>query len=296
MSRSLLTLETSERGLVGTVHAPADPGPGRVGFLLLNAGPAPRAGNSDLSVRLADRFASLGAYAFRFDLPGLGDSEGELPERTATFWRDVQRGRNDLPALELGRSLKATFRLGGLVAGGLCAGGITAIRAADRDPSVFSGLLLLEPSFRREPESRTPLPREPRLVRRGLLYLVGGAGAARLFRPLRPLLLRCLAFEGGHSLPRDLDPELVACWRRTLGRRLPTFLAMAQAGDREHACRRILEELPLYRRRAVTDLTVEGSNHLFTWGDGLEAVLRGAALWAESYLRMSGTGTGTGTG
>jgi hypothetical protein len=291
VSRSLLTIETSERGLVGTVHAPEDPGPGRIGFLLLNAGPAPRAGNSDLSVRLADRFAALGAFAFRFDLPGLGDSEGELPERTATFWRDVQRGRNDLPALELGRNLKATFRLDGLVAGGLCAGGITAIRAADRDPGVFSGLLLLEPSFRREPEPRPSLPRERRLVRRGLLYLVGGRGVARILRPLRPLLLRCLTFEGGHSLPGELDPELVACWRRILGRRLPTFLAMAQAGDREHVCRRILEELPPYRRHAVTDLTVEGSNHLFTWGDGLEAVIRGASLWAESYIRAAGAGS-----
>ena len=139
MSRSLLTL----RDLAGTVHAPEDGGPGKIGFLLLNAGPAPRSGNSDLSVRLGDLLASLGAYAFRFDLPGLGDSEGELPERTSVFWREVQRGRNDLPALELGRALKTAFRLNGLVAGGLCAGAITSIRAADLDPSVFSGLLLL---------------------------------------------------------------------------------------------------------------------------------------------------------
>jgi hypothetical protein len=279
-----MTLETSESGLVGTVHAPKDAGPGRVGFLLLNAGPAPRAGNSDLSVRLGDRLASLGAYAFRFDLPGLGDSEGELPERTSSFWREVQRGRNDVPALELGRKLKAAFQLSGLVGGGLCAGAITAIRAADRDPGVFSGLLLLEPSFRVEPESRASLTGETRLIRRGLLYLVAGGRVTRMLRPLRPLFLRCLAFEGGHSLPVDQDPELVECWRRTLARRVPTFLAMAQAGDREHPCRRILDELPPYRRRAVTDLTVAGSNHLFTWGDGLDAVLRGAARWAESYV------------
>ena len=92
-------------------------------------------------------------------------------------------------------------------------------------------------------------------------------------------------FEGGHSLPGEVDPELVGCWRRTLGRRLPTFLAMAQAGDREHPCRRILEELPAYRRRAVTDLTVEGSNHLFTWGDGLDTVVRGVGRWAADLIR-----------
>ncbi|HEX7900887.1 MAG TPA: hypothetical protein VF950_24225 [Planctomycetota bacterium] len=276
MTRSLLTL----RELAGTVHAPADAGPGRIGFLLLNAGPAPRSGNSDLSARLGDRLAALGAYAFRFDLPGLGDSAGELPERTSVFWRDVQRGRNDEPALELGRELKEAYGLRGLVAGGLCAGAITSIRAADRDPRVFSGLLLLEPSFRREPEPRAPLAVEPRLLRRGLLYLT----MSRVLRPLRPLLFRCLAFEGGHSLPRDLDPELVACWRRTLGRRVPTFVAMARSGDREHPCRRILDELPLYRRRAVTDLMIEGSNHLFTWGDGLEAVVRGAGRWAAAYM------------
>jgi hypothetical protein len=264
--------------LFGTAHEPRDPGPGRMGFLLLNAGPAPRSGNSDLSVRLGDHLAALGAYCFRFDLPGLGDSEGALPERTSVFWREVQRGRNDAPALELGRRLRAAYQLRGLVAGGLCAGAITSLRAADRDPSVFSGLLLLEPSFKLEPEFRAPAPADP--LRRALLFLLGDHKVARALRPLRPLLLRCL----GPSRPRDLDPELVLCWRRTLGRRLPTFLALAPSPGREHPCRRILSELPAYRRSALIEAEVEESNHLFTWGDGREAVIRAVGRWARAFI------------
>jgi hypothetical protein len=77
----------------------------------------------------------------------------------------------------------------------------------------------------------------------------------------------------------------VATLRRALARRRPIFLAMATAREREHLCLRLLAETPLYRRRFLTELAVEGSNHIFTWGDSLEAVLDGATRWADAQLR-----------
>lgn len=271
MSRSLMTLPFGERRLVGTAHLP-EAGAARVGFLLLNPGPAPRSGNSDLSARLGDRVAARGGAVFRFDLPGLGDSEGELPERIPQFWREVQRGRNDGAALELGRRLRSGFGLRRLFVGGLCAGAITSMRAADADPGAFDGLLLLEPSFKLDAEFVPKVAEDP--LKRALRVLAG-------LRPLRPLLSRCL----GEILPRDADAELVATWRRVIARRRPIFLAMASARGREHLCQRLLATTPSYRRRFLTELAVEGCNHIFTWGDSLEAVLEAATRWADGHLR-----------
>lgn len=61
------------------LDASVTPEAGAVGVLILNAGPAPRAGNSDLSVRIGDRLAARGNSVLRFDPPGLGDSRGSVP-------------------------------------------------------------------------------------------------------------------------------------------------------------------------------------------------------------------------
>lgn len=136
--------------LVGTMHAP---GPAacageRVGVLLLNAGAAPRAGNSDLAVHIGERVADLGWPCFRFDLPGLGDSTGRSWPDIASFWGAMQQGGHDAAVAALIRAVCEEHGLDGLVVGGLCAGAIASIRSAALDDGRVRGLLLLEPNFR----------------------------------------------------------------------------------------------------------------------------------------------------
>jgi len=72
--------------LRGTFHRPAesaaDPrtvgsGQARTAVLFLNSLALPRAASGDSAVYWAESFAKRGYPAFRFDLPGLGDSDGE---------------------------------------------------------------------------------------------------------------------------------------------------------------------------------------------------------------------------
>jgi pimeloyl-ACP methyl ester carboxylesterase len=162
--RTALTLRVDGVQLVGTHHAPAgDERPagdrqGRerpAGLLLINPGMAPRSGNSDLAAKICDALAARGVHAFRFDMPGLGDSDGPVEADIDVFWANVCSGRNDAPLLGVARTLRQSMGLRGLVVGGLCAGAVTAIQAGeaqDGDGPIV-GLLLLEPSFRATSQS-----------------------------------------------------------------------------------------------------------------------------------------------
>ena len=53
----------------------------QIGIVFPNSGVMPRAATGDSAVYWADSFAKCGYPAFRFDLEGLGDSEGTPPAR-----------------------------------------------------------------------------------------------------------------------------------------------------------------------------------------------------------------------
>jgi pimeloyl-ACP methyl ester carboxylesterase len=121
--------------LVGTLHAAAHYGAAwrpRVGLLLLNAGPAPRAGNSDLSVRSCEHAATNGVPGVRFDLPGLGDSTGNSWAHAYQFWAASQAGEFDGVIAHLVEDFRRRLGLSSVLLGGLCAAGVASLRAADR--------------------------------------------------------------------------------------------------------------------------------------------------------------------
>src|SRR5262245_60909870 len=121
--RQILAWRARGEELIGTWHVPAAASASApaCAVLLLNAGPAPRAGNSDLSVHLGDRLAGRGTPVFRFDFPGLGDSSGALPPDSDAYWREVQAGRNDEVTLALATRIREQFGITHIVVGGLCA-------------------------------------------------------------------------------------------------------------------------------------------------------------------------------
>jgi pimeloyl-ACP methyl ester carboxylesterase len=116
----------------GVVHLP-EPGTASgfegLGVIVLHPGFLPRSAQADSAVALADALARIGLPTVRVDLPGLGDSEGDLPEDSFTFIDMVQEGAFADIALECVESIKAQLGWRRVIIGGHCGGAITALFA-----------------------------------------------------------------------------------------------------------------------------------------------------------------------
>ena len=155
--RRLCDIETAGGPLAATEHVPLEPG--GLALLLLNFGHVARSGVGDLAARTGDALSAQGVTTLRVDLPGLGDTPGDIPADEAAFFRAVQRGDHAALAAELARDLRARSGARAVVVGGLCGGGVTAIYAADRAPSDVDGLLLIEPDYSLVPLAGSARPR-----------------------------------------------------------------------------------------------------------------------------------------
>ena len=114
-----------------------------LGMMFTNALSSPRSLVGDSGAYWADSFAALGYPCFRFDLPGLGDSYGEIPNELLRFTND---GGYAGVASSKARELVESYGLSGVVVFGHCAGATTAIYAASTLPEC-KGLVLLDPYF-----------------------------------------------------------------------------------------------------------------------------------------------------
>ena len=152
--RKALQLDIAGHRLFGTLHDQALSMPsrhqstsGRIGVLLLSFGQQPRSWVGDLGSSIADRLDAQGYPTFRFDMPGLGDSPGDIPVHLEELWRDILRGAHELPLHALCEDLVRRFSLKGLVVGGFCGGAVTALYAVNSRSPLILGLVLLEPEM-----------------------------------------------------------------------------------------------------------------------------------------------------
>lgn len=302
MTRSILTWRIHGEDLVGTLHEPtashSDSAPRfhGLGALLLNAGPAPRAGNSDLSVHLGERLAAAGIPVFRFDFAGLGDSSGARPPDKCGYWQDVVDGRNDAATLELVRRVKREYALPRLIVGGLCSAALPALRVADSESQEVAGLLLLEPALHMtiprvgpDPVSvveRTDSSRLRRALslREWLLFLTGESKLARAARPLRAPLLSALKASAGHTLPRDANVPLIGRWQNCLQRGVPALAVVAEGQRIDGDLPRILHTFPSARRSLVDVVRVPRTNHVLTTGHARDTVLDATERWLREHF------------
>jgi pimeloyl-ACP methyl ester carboxylesterase len=134
--------------LFGTLHRPsrtenAQPDASRPVIVLLSPGVKMRVGPGRLYVPLTDMLCDEGFSVLRFDFYGLGDSEGELAEKLLPdVYNHIEVGRYVDDTLAAMHWLRTAHGVKRFVLGGLCGGAITALLAAERDPSV-EGLLSL---------------------------------------------------------------------------------------------------------------------------------------------------------
>lgn len=144
--RDAITIRLDNVLLHGTSHL--GPGAGDLGILFLNSGSLPRSSRGDLYAHLADSLADEGFKCFRVDLPGLGDSQGEVPEEYVAFYELVQEGAYAGCVVKIARELRRTYGLSGLVLAGICGGAQTSVFAAAKDHGAgVVGLALLDMPF-----------------------------------------------------------------------------------------------------------------------------------------------------
>jgi alpha/beta superfamily hydrolase len=282
--------------LVGTVHEPAREA-ARTAVLLLNPGPAPRAGNSDLSARLGDAFARAGVRTFRFDQSGTGDATGESWRTLDDCRAESQRGER--PVAEVGAMVDAILAredTDGVIVGGLCAGATIAMRVADargRAGADLAGVVVLEPDLRRaapDGSMAARLRRRIRATRASLLRipLLGGILSAVLARARRGAGTAL-----AHAKPiRDpIDPNLLGAWRRTLARGTPVLAITALGLDGDRDVDELLAALddPRLRPRESTSparVRISNANHLFTLAGSVERAIEEATPWIVAHAAM----------
>ncbi len=283
-TRELIVLDGLGDRLQATLHRPADrgaslyqgpAGQGRPGVLFLNSLSLPRAASGDSAVHWASSIAEQGYPAFRIDLPGLGDSEGEA---SPALLESINAG--DLaPAAEAAiRQLVERFGLSGVVLFGHCAGAVSAAYAAagSRD---CKGLILLDPYF------HLPQAKRPK-VRRELSDWARRSTLGRLLSLLYHYGRNFLLLLAGSQPPGNANLNLLARWKQLAATRVPILLLKAPGIKAQGSKPRVGEfdyiahvvKLAGRKSRVVTEF-VESADHSFANREGREAVERHIAHW-----------------
>jgi len=123
--------------LHGMLHEPDAADARGVCILLLSPGTKGRVGPHRLYLKLASRFVRLGFHVLRFDYHGLGDADGEVPERAlADMYNSIQSGRYVGDTIAAMDWLQRATGVQRFVGSGLCGGSISALLTAEVDPRI----------------------------------------------------------------------------------------------------------------------------------------------------------------
>ena len=220
-TRELIVLDGLDVTIRGTYHKTYDDNLAaqsnpvaqpRIGVLFLNSISPTRAAHGDVAVYWADSFAECGYPSFRLDLPGFGDSEGDLPEDLAGFIN--QGGYASIVSAKV-RELVARFNLSGVVIVGQCASGVSALYTAAASPKC-KGLVLMDPYFYL-PQAKRPV------IRRewGTWFL----HSRRQFSSIvYDRLKRIGCFLRGGDLPKNANYLLLSSWKKLTPKGLPVLI------------------------------------------------------------------------
>lgn len=291
--REVLEIDLDGARLVGTRHRPAASG-ARMGVLFLNAGFAPRDGHGGLAAHAGDALAARGIPVYRVDLPCIGDTPGPLPARILDFFDLVASGGYVAVTTALVQELCRREGLDRLVVGGLCGGAITATFVGAREPERVCGVLLLEPelyvtepppiaAFKRGDEGQGLRGRRKRQLFNywGWMRLLAHEGPRTQWLPFpRQTVLNFL--RGRSGLPSVTNMPLVDAWRELVRGARPTLVITAAGKMPEIFFDRInavaLRGLDM---RSVQHIRLPQTNHIFTSGGAIDAVLSHVLPWAE---------------
>ena len=253
----------------------------RMGVAFLNPLSTPRALIGDSAVYWASSFAARGYPSFRLDLPGLGDTFGEVPNELITFIND---GGYAAIASSKIKELTDTFGLKGTVIYGHCAGGTTAVYAAAQCKEC-KGLILTAPYFNAANLLTPKL--SPQMVDWARRSKVGELLRATYGR-MRELRKR----PGNDTLPGNAHFGLLSQWKKVLSNGLPILILKsgepAALGSNKLRSSNFdyLRYIASFavRSNQITVKVIEGTDHSFANRAGRAAVRQYAEAWLDEYF------------
>lgn len=262
--------------MVGILSLPAAPGPR--GILIVTGGPQYRVGSHRQFVLLARALAAQGWPVLRFDLRGMGDSEGSA--------RDYRAAGPDI-AGALAQFFDAVPTLREVVLWGLCDGATAAACHAPRDARVYA-LILLNPWVRSSAGLARATLRHyylPRLLQ-GAFWRKLASGGVRTGASLASLRQAAAATQAQTQTQEDdaPAPALLRALTQFQGKVL-LILSGDDLGAREWQA--LLHGDGAWRAVAAraqwTQAQVDGANHTFASAAWRGEVEQLCARWLQSW-------------
>jgi alpha-beta hydrolase superfamily lysophospholipase len=293
-TRELISVVSNGVCLRGTYHKPVACADGRrVGILIPNGGVAPRAGMADASVYWADWLSQRGFPVFRFDLPGLGDSDRDPAAAGIDFQAHADTGGYGPWLSDIMSRIVTRFELAGLVLLAHCSGGVTAIFAASANQH-SRGLILLDPYFHFQPESDgqsavTSLNRRVfrNLARDWSAHPLVRATGLRVISCLRKIyhgLSRTRVFVRRKKLPEGANLPLIRCWNQLASAGVPMLVLRSDSYAPRAGRFDYIDYLAHHSSRGLrmTLKPVDGASHAFAERVSIEAVAKSAEEWLNT--------------
>lgn len=261
--------------MVGILSLPAAPGPR--GILIVTGGPQYRVGSHRQFVLLARALAAQGWPVLRFDLRGMGDSEGSA--------RDYRAAGPDI-AGALAQFFDAVPALREVALWGLCDGATAAACHAPRDARVYA-LILLNPWVRSSAGLARATLRHyywPRLLQ-GAFWRKLASGGVRMGASLASLRQVAAATQEAAQQADDAPaPALLRALTQFQGKVL-LILSGDDLGAREWQT--LLHGDGAWRAVAAraqwTQAQVDGANHTFASAAWRGEVEQLCARWLQSW-------------
>jgi pimeloyl-ACP methyl ester carboxylesterase len=301
MKRQVCHIDFNGARMQGTVHpaSESDAGTRKVGILFTNPGLLPRSARGDLATKFADTFAEWGYPCFRFDLPGLGDSSGEVPVEVLGYYEQVQTGYYAEATLKMAHALCDQHRLSGMILFGHCGSATTAAFAKLKDQSdIVKGLILLDPSFilyqpvaPAPPKAATLKPQaQPAPGKKSVKHRIQGFRQKFVttkfgfalktgWRKTKKFFLKMR----GTVLPKNSNLAVINAWLEFAREQVPMLAFHADRGDRVIAFD-YLRYLQAKSKGAIRYTSVTGTNHSFVEGLGPEAICIGVRAFLDRHF------------
>jgi pimeloyl-ACP methyl ester carboxylesterase len=284
--RQLTTLDGDGVLLHGTHHKPrsvaADGAPvstKTLGVMFMNALSSPRSLVGDSGAYWATCFADRGYPSFRFDLPGLGDSYGEIPNDLLRFTNEG--GYASVASSKTGE-LVQRHRLSGAVMFGHCAGATTAIYAASNCTDC-KGLILMDPYFNLPKALTSTLPSG----------LVLWARRSKVGAMIRTTYDRVREFPGTlrkGGLPANANFSLISRFKQVVSRGVPLLIFRAYqpavgsgTGEAGFDYLAYMSSFAV-RSNQFSIKTIEATDHSFSNRAGRLAVRQHTETWLSEYF------------